>query len=67
MITMDWFKTLKIAAPIVLLASIIAVIAILTLDKETLVSYKVFEIFGALLASVITVFGIINMKRLTED
>jgi len=64
---MKWFKTLKIAAPIVLFSSIISVMAIVTFDKQILRTYKIFEIFGALLASVITTFGIINMKKITEE
>lgn len=64
---MKWFKSLKILAPILLGASILTVGLIITFDAETLSNYKIYEIFGALLASVITVFGIINMKKITED
>lgn len=67
MMTMNWYKILKITAPIVLSALIITFIAILTLDTNILVNYKAFEIFGALLASAITIFGIITMKNLTEE
>lgn len=64
---MKWFKSLKILAPILLVASISVVAAIAALDAATVKHYKLYEIFGAVLASVITVFGIINMKRITEE
>lgn len=64
---MRWIEAARrlLELQIVLLASVMIGLAVM--DVEAASYLKLYEILGALTASTITVFGLLNMKRLTEN
>lgn len=64
---MGWEKKIKALLVLHLMLLLFTVVSIVRLEPSVATYFSLYEIFGALSAATITVFGLWKMKSLTED